>query len=148
MQDVKVCTYRRVRLVNSEKEYSWISRMKLELRFLQKRVGLISWYSSRDHTPQLVYACYIAATVLTMYESLAKNMNSVQSVHGEVLDHRSLWYRFPVCRGNHLGMCRSPEAVLQLPSAGTPATGGRWVFQRSLKLYNVVYFSLCPIWNG
>ena len=37
-----VCTYRRVRLVKREKEYSWISRMKLELRFLQKRVGLIS----------------------------------------------------------------------------------------------------------
>ena len=86
-------------------------------------------------------------TKLTVYESPAKSTNSAQSVRGEGLDHRSWSYRFPVCRGNRLGMRSSPETVLQQPSARTPAPGGRWVFQRSLKLYSVVYFSLCPIWN-
>lgn len=54
-----MCTYRRVRLDSREKEYSWISRMKLELRFLQKRVGLVSTPSSRDHTPPISICTHV-----------------------------------------------------------------------------------------
>ena len=160
-----VCTYRRVRLVSREKEYSWISRMKLELRFLQKRWGssadlphvTTQPFTVRPHVRLDMYhtiPCKIALcncmrnlqcmnprprTWIQLNRYVAKSLTVAADHTGFQFAEAIVW----ACAALRKLSCNSRQ-----PSARTPAPGARWVFRRSLKLYSVVYFSLCPIWNG